>query len=235
LSLGTDKDDPLAAVVLTLVGFGHVSPNVVGPIDIAGSEETHFRRPAPRLALEADHVRYDTGQVGQRGFDRRITDRRNRLRLAGLTSTPTQARECGQRLVYLGPDKLFGHSPTEHAANAANVLVNCRYRQISIDHLVADRLQREWPKLGSRLARIERPDRPQRRSDGTPFPRRPTVLDVSATSVLQIADAQLSHRQAGDRNVEWLPTTGQPLADQSVIFALARLCAVRPEVEITAT
>lgn len=51
--------------MLRLVGLRYVLPDIIGAIDIAGTNFAGFFRSAIRNSLEANHVGHDVGKVGQ--------------------------------------------------------------------------------------------------------------------------------------------------------------------------
>ena len=89
LSFGANEDHPLVVMMLGLVTFRNIVPDVLRPVDITRSNEARFIRTAAGEPLELGHVRHHLWEVREGGFPNIIRERQDRMALNGLASALT--------------------------------------------------------------------------------------------------------------------------------------------------
>ena len=139
-------------------------------------------RPRPAAAgepLESHHIGHDVGQVGQRGVDRRIIDRPDRLCLAGIGAALAQSPSTSDQRWYTSARISCSATPQR---NIRRMRPTCwlivRTGQLGVDHLCANRLEGERAELRGRRVAVELADEPQRGPNAVLLAGRPTILDV---------------------------------------------------------
>src|SRR5262249_15819518 len=126
----SNEDNPLLSVMLALMRPGRVSPDFLGPVDIARSQNADFHRSTSSEPLESDHIGRHLWHEGERCFDFPIVYGAYRRSPACFTAPTSQTGQSLKILPQAVPHKLLGSRPPKHTANTGHMLVNSADCQI---------------------------------------------------------------------------------------------------------
>ena len=164
---------------------------------------------------------------------------RHRRKLPGFRAALPKPGDRHQSLINRHLNKFVFHPPSEHPADALDVLVDHPAGDVRLDHGVAGRFELQWAEITGRSVAVELAEKSQCRTDAGLFIDGLALLDVVGLGVRPESEDELVDGEIG---VLAVPVgsgsglcgrlTGPPLSDAAFVLLVALRAAVLAQIVV---